>query len=116
MGVEDDPGNFELAKNTILLQIDFQQYQQAAELSANALEIFPSQPIFYLLRGVAFNNLNNFEEAETVLKEGLDYLIDDRKMEIDFYTELAKAYNGMKNEENASEYLQKAKSLEQEID
>lgn len=99
-----------------MLQIDFQQYQQAAELSANALEIFPSQPIFYLLRGVAFNNLNNFEEAETVLKEGLDYLIDDRKMEIDFYTELAKAYNGMKNEENASEYLQKAKSLEQEID
>ncbi|MEO2063464.1 MAG: tetratricopeptide repeat protein [Christiangramia sp.] len=116
MGVEDDPGNFELAKNTILLQIDFQQYQQAAELSANALEIFPSQPIFYLLRGVAFNNLNNFEQAETVLKEGLDYLIDDRKMEIDFYTELVKAYNGMKNEENASEYLQKAKSLEQEID
>lgn len=115
LGLEENPDNFDLTKNTLLLQIDFQKNEDAVTLSESALEIFPSQPIFYLLRGVAFNNLNNFEQAEENLKEGLDYLIDDKKMEIDFYTELAKAYSGMNNEVEANEYLQKAKNLEQEI-
>ena len=111
LALEQDAGNFELIKNTLLLQLDFQKFEAASELSSEALESFPSQPLFYLFQGVALNKMNNFEAAASSLKDGLDYLIDDRKMEVDFYSQLVLSYTGMNNADKAEEYRQKAENL-----
>ncbi|MUP45165.1 tetratricopeptide repeat protein [Gramella sp. BOM4] len=115
LGVKENPENFELIRNTLLLQIEFQKYESAKDLSEQALESFPSQPLFYLFQGVAFNQLGNFEQAEAALSEGLDYIIDDSKMELEFYSQLAFAYTGMNNAGKAEEYRRKAENLKKEI-
>ncbi|MDX1760880.1 MAG: tetratricopeptide repeat protein [Christiangramia sp.] len=115
LGLKEDPGNFKLTKNTLLLQLELQKFDSAKELSEEALESFPSQPIFYLFQAVALNNLNDFEAAEKSLKYGLDYLIDNKKMEFDFYSQLAISYNGMNNAVKAEEYRRKAENLKKEI-
>ncbi len=115
LALQENPGNFELLKNTLLLQLEFQNFESARELSENALEIFPSQPLFYLFQAVALNQMMEFKEAEKRLKYGLDYLIDDRRMEMDFYSQLAISYNGMNNVEKAEEYRIKAERLKKEI-
>ena len=115
LGLKEDPGNFELIKNTLLLQLDFKKFEAASELSSEALESFPSQALFYLFQGVALNKLNNFEAAESSLKDGLDYLIDDVKMEADFYSQLVLSYTGMNNADKAEEYRRKAENLIKQI-
>lgn len=115
LGLKENPDNFELTKNTLLLQLEFQKYQAAKELSEEALESFPAQPMLYLFQAVALNNLNNFEEAIESLNSGLDYLIEDKIMEIDFYSQLAISYIGMNNADKAKEYRQKAEILKKEI-
>lgn len=115
LGLKENPDNFELLKNTLLLQLEYGKFDKARELSSEALEIFPSQPLLYLLQAVAMNKLSDFEAAEGSLKEGLDYLIDDQRMELDFYSQLAISYNGMNDKVKAKEYMLKAENLKKEI-
>ena len=115
LGLEENPGDFELIKNTLVLQLEFKKFEAAKDLSQEALESFPSQPVLYLFQGVAMNQLANYELAEESLRYGLDYLIDDVKMEYDFYSQLAIAYNGMNNVSKAEEYRVKAENLKKEI-
>ncbi|APG60837.1 tetratricopeptide repeat protein [Christiangramia salexigens] len=115
LGLKANPDNFELIKNTLILQLEFQKFEAAESLSLEALEIFPSHPIFYLFQAVALNNLKKFEAAEKSLKNGIDYLIDDIGMEIDFYFQLAVSFTGMNNIPKAQEYRLKAEKLKKEI-
>lgn len=115
LGIKKNSSNFELTRNTLLLQIDLQKYEDVSELSAQALENFPSQPVLYLFQGVALNKLEKFEQAESSLKDGLDYLVDDIRMEADFYAQLSFSYNGMNNAGLANEYRAKAEELLKEI-
>lgn len=115
LGLKDDPSNFALIRSTLVLQLEFGKFEQVVQLSSEALESFPSQPVLYLTRGVAFNEMGDFEAAEESLLYGLDYLIEDIKMEFDFYSQLSRSYNGMNNAEKAKEYRRKAEDLKKEI-
>jgi hypothetical protein len=43
---------------------------------------------------------------------GLDYIIDDTKMEADFYNQLSKAYSLLNNTVKAKTFSDKAKQLQ----
>jgi len=106
-----DSNNFTVLNKILLLQIDLQHYKQAEQQSSQALEKYPSQPLLYLINGVALNNLNAPKKAINALEMGLDYIIDDTKMESDFYTELSKAYTLLNNTAKAKTFSDKAQQL-----
>jgi len=106
-----DSNNFTVLNKILLLQIDLQDYKQAEQQSTQALEKYPSQPLLYLINGVALNNLNAPKKAINALEMGLDYIIDDTKMESDFYTELSKAYTLLNNTAKAKTFSDKAQQL-----
>jgi tetratricopeptide (TPR) repeat protein len=110
-GIAIDQDNFSLLKNTLLLQIDFKKFQEASDLSAAGLEIFPAQPLLYLLNGVANNGLQKTDAAIESLETGVDYLFEDVKMERDFYEQLAIAYTSKGNTQKANLYTKKALEL-----
>ncbi|WP_313112237.1 tetratricopeptide repeat protein [Aequorivita sediminis] len=110
-GIVINPDNFNLLKNTILLQIDFQKYEAAAKLSSEGLEIFPAQPLLYLLNGVANNGLKLSDNAIESLEMGLDFLMEDLKMERDFYNQLSLAYSQKGDAKKAKIYSDKAVNL-----
>ncbi|MEP2936608.1 MAG: hypothetical protein ABJM06_10610 [Gilvibacter sp.] len=111
MGSKQSPSDFELLKNTLLLQLDLNKFDEAIILSQEGLDIYPSQALLYLLRGVAFNGLTQSQDAIDVLEEGIDYVIDDRQMEKDFYEQLSKAYQATNNSQKAAEFAKKARDL-----
>ncbi|WP_034260133.1 tetratricopeptide repeat protein [Altibacter lentus] len=107
-GVQGDPDNYNLLKNTLLLQIQFEKHNEAATLSADALEIFPSQPLLYLVSGVSNIALGNLDTAIEKLETGLDYLLDDPKMEKDYYEQLSIAYSQKGDQKKADAFATKA--------
>jgi tetratricopeptide (TPR) repeat protein len=111
MGIDKNVENYELLRNTLLLQLDLLKFQEASELSSSGLEIFPAQALLYLIKGASLNSLKKYKEAEEILTFGLDYLIDDMEMEQDFYEQLSKAYVGLGNASKAAEFKEKANSL-----
>ncbi|HEY5688947.1 MAG TPA: tetratricopeptide repeat protein [Yeosuana sp.] len=110
LSLESD--NFGVLRNILLLYIDLMQYDEAVSKSKSALDKYPSMPIIYLINGVALNKLKRAEEAVSILEAGLDYIIDDTKMEIDFYNQLSVAYTLLNNVSKAKAFSDKAKKLE----
>lgn len=109
-----EPDNFGIVRNVLLLYIDLGQYKNAADESKNAIDLYPAQPVLYLVNGAALNQLNKPKKAIAILNEGVDYVIEDNKMLLDFYKQLANAYSKANNTSKAQEYLDKAKKLESE--
>ena len=112
LALKQDFNNFGILRNILLLQIDLQEYKSAEEKSTKALEKYPSQPILYLINGVALNQLNKPKEAIESLEIGIDYIIEDTKMEADFYNQLSKAYMSLNNTAKAKTFSDKAKQLQ----
>ncbi|TXE08487.1 tetratricopeptide repeat protein [Gelidibacter salicanalis] len=106
-----EPTNFAVIKDALLLQIDLDFNEKAVVRSREALELFPAQPILYLIKGVAHNNLKQSKDAVASLESGLDYVIEDPKMEADFYTQLSMAYKLNNNNTKSESFAKKAAAL-----
>ncbi len=107
-GIVQDSDNYNLLKNTLLFQIDLKKYEAAAKLSSEGLEFFPAQALLYLLNGVANNGVQKSDAAIESLETGLDFILEDPKMERDFYEQLNIAYTKKGDSKKAKMYLDKA--------
>lgn len=110
-GIVLDTDNFSLLKNTLLLQIDFKKFNEAKKLSDKGLEIFPAQPLLYLLNGVANIGLQKPDAAIESLELGVDFVIDNPKMEKDFYIQLRDAYQQKGDTKKAANFDKKATAI-----
>ncbi|MEZ4796921.1 MAG: tetratricopeptide repeat protein [Flavobacteriaceae bacterium] len=111
IALQRDADDFETLKKVLLLQIDLDLFADASTLSSEALETFPSQPILYLANGVANNNLQQYKKAVESLETGIDYVIDNVIMEIDFCKQLSTAYKYLNNIEKSQAFAKKAEAL-----
>lgn len=109
--LQQTPNDFNLIKNSLLLLLDLKQYESAAKESTQAISLFPAQPLLYLLNGVAQNNLKNPDKAIENLEMGLDFLIDDKKMEADFYQQLSISYQLKNNITKSKTFAEKAAAI-----
>lgn len=106
-----EPNNFVALRNVLLLLIDTKDFERAASDSQEAIETYPSQPVLYLIKGVALNNLKQPDKAIKILEEGIDYIIEDPKMQSDYYSQLGEAYKQKNNISTSDEYYRKAEAL-----
>ena len=72
---------------------EIKQYDSLEHHSARAMEVFPSQAIPYFFNGVANIQLKNYKKAAQSLKDGLEFVLDNKALMMDFYTNLGDAYN-----------------------
>ena len=86
-------------------------FDRVLEKSDNFKGLFPLQPELYYYNGLALNQMRNFKKAKDVLEEGLDYLIDNEVLELNFYIQLTETSAGLSNEKDKSKYGQKAEKL-----
>ncbi|TXD70430.1 tetratricopeptide repeat protein [Aequorivita lipolytica] len=107
-GIAQDSDNYNLLRNTLLFQIDLKKYEAAAKLSSEGLEIFPAQALLYLLNGVANNGIQKSDAAIESLEIGLDFILEDPKMESDFYEQLSIAYSAKGDTKKSKTYSDKA--------
>lgn len=108
---QNEPEDFNVIKNLMILQLEVQKFPEAVKLAQEGHDLYPSQPIFYLISGVANNSLENYTAAIQDLEMGIDYVIEDPTMKSDFYTQLGVAYEKSGNPSKAAEYKKRATQL-----
>ncbi len=86
---------------------DFDVIEKKGELF---LQIYPTQPQFYYYLGLAYNQKGSFKKAKDVLESGLDFIVDNPKLEINFNIQLGEAYNGLGDLKKKEYYFSKAES------
>lgn len=109
--LQQEPNAFKIIRAVLLLQIDLNKNAEAAAKSKEALDIFPSQPVLYLINGVANNNTNQPEKAIESLEIGLDFLVENPAMQADFYKQLSEAYRQLNNSSQSQTFAKKAEAL-----
>ncbi len=87
------------------------QFDKLAKISEEQLQLFPTQPQLYYYNGLANNQLKNYKKAKDVLESGIDFIIDDTVLEINFNLQLGEAFNGLGDMKKKDLYFSKANQL-----
>jgi tetratricopeptide (TPR) repeat protein len=97
----------------LLLEVytEKQDFTSVAKRAENLQELYPSQPQFYYYAGLAFNQLLQYKKAKDALEVGIDYVIDDKALEINFNIQLGEAWAGLGDQKKKETYFLKADAL-----
>ena len=103
----------DLETQLLLLQsyTETQQFDVLAKKSDDLTQLYPTQPQFYYYAGLANNQLKNNKKAVTFLETGLDFVIDDEALEINFNIQLGEAYTALGDMKKKEKYFSKADEL-----
>jgi len=87
------------------------QFDKLAKETEEQMQLFPTQPQLYYYNGLANNQLMNYKKAKDILESGIDFVIDDISLEINFNLQLGEAYNGLGDMKKKELYFSKANTL-----
>ncbi len=87
------------------------QFDKLAIESQKMIELYPTEPQLYYYAGLANNQLKNYKKAKTFLETGIDYVVENRILEINFNIQLGETYNGLGDKSKKEMYFIKANSL-----
>ena len=90
------------------------QYDGLVKKANELIQIFPTQPQFYFYAGLAYNQLTNYKNAKETLETGMDFLVDNIDLEINFNIQLGESYNGLGQIKKKESYFSKAEKLIQQ--
>lgn len=100
--------NFRVWDNLLYVDNELNRFDSLEKHSALALEFFPNQPSNYLYSGVANTQLRNYAKAINSLSLGVDFVVDNKALLIQFLSALGDAYYYMKDYTNSDLSFEKA--------
>lgn len=103
--LEYSSDKFAIWNQVIILDSELQDWEAMEKNSEKALEIFPTQPNFYLFSGLAKIQLKKYNEAVEKLELGAALVVDNPQLSSQFFSNLGDAYHRMnKNKESDAAY------------
>jgi tetratricopeptide (TPR) repeat protein len=112
--LEVNPDNYPIWEQLILLDSELQDFEEMAAHSDEAIQLFPSQPLIYVLNAVANIQLENYEDALKTLESGQIYVADNKRMEAQFELYRAEAYYNLDEKEKAFSSFEKVIEIDPE--
>ncbi|MBT8196779.1 MAG: tetratricopeptide repeat protein [Bacteroidia bacterium] len=106
--IKIDKSNLNVWQQLLFTESTLSDFKSLEKESGEALELFPNQPIFYLLNGIAKSRNNKHEDAIKSLKVGSKMVVDNQIMLVDFYSNMGEAYNELENYEESDAIFDKA--------
>ena len=106
--VKLDSSRFMVWSQLINTSYELRDWEAMKHDSRKALELFPNQGVLYILNGVAYNSLKQYNEAVSVLSEGEIFTRTDSYMNVQLLSLLADAYNNLKQYKESDEAFEKA--------
>lgn len=103
----------DIETNRLLLQlyVETQQFEIVAKKASSLAETYPTQPQFYYFSGLANNQLKQFKKAKEMLEMGMDFVVEDVNLEVNFNLQLGEACNGLGDFKKKEQYFAKANQL-----
>ena len=90
---------------------DNNQFDKVSKKAEGFLELYPTHARLYFYAGLAQNQLKNYKKAIALLNSGMDFVVDDIDLEINFNIQLGEAYNGLGDQTKKYTYFNKAEQL-----
>jgi tetratricopeptide (TPR) repeat protein len=95
--IQIDKSRFSLWQQLLAVEAELNAYADLESHSAEAMELFPNNPLTYYFNGFANTQLKKFPAAIRALEDGIEFVYNDKPLLLEFYTNLGNAYNAAKN-------------------
>jgi tetratricopeptide (TPR) repeat protein len=111
--VEIDKNNFMVWNQLVILHSELDDFKNMEIDSKQAMELFPTQPLFYWYNGIANSQLKNYGEATKSLNAGKSMVIDNKPLLVQFYSSLGDAHYNNKEYDKSYKAYENALALDE---
>lgn len=103
---------FTVAQQLMFLESQLQRWDSLLTESEETISNFPDQPLGYFFNGLANSQKKKYADAVKSLNTGVKLIVDNKKLEGQFYSSLGEAYNELKDYAKSDESFEKALELD----
>jgi tetratricopeptide (TPR) repeat protein len=96
----------------LFIQAEQSDFEGMLKTSEEALAYFSTDPLFYYFNGVANKWFKNYNEAISSLKMGVEFVLDNRVLLLEFYSSLADSYHATQEHKLSDEYYEKSLAID----
>lgn len=82
--IETDPNSYMLWEQLLITENQLSDFESMAANSQKAMQLFPTQPMLYLLNAVSNIQLKNYQQALSSLDNGQIYVVDNKQLNAQF--------------------------------
>jgi tetratricopeptide (TPR) repeat protein len=100
-----DDSNFTIWNQLFSIYLLQNRVEDLNQKSTEALEFFPNQAIVYFYNGYSYFMLKQYAKASDKLTTGLDYVIDNKKLKLDFLLYLGESYHAQSLYKKSDKYF-----------
>lgn len=94
--IELDPSKYSIFEQVLVMEYEFQQYENLYKDGLKAIELFPSYGKLYLLTGTAANQIKKYQEAIDLLETGKELITNNTPLKAEFLAQIGQAYFKLK--------------------
>ena len=103
-----DKSSFGIWNQLLLVLNEVRNYKRVEEVAAEAMELFPGSPVFYLYHGIASLQQKKYEKAIESLEAGAALTVSNDPLSAQFYSSLGDCYHSLKRHQKSDESYEKA--------
>jgi tetratricopeptide (TPR) repeat protein len=104
--------DFRVWENLLIVDEELGWYDSLEHHSARAIELFPSQAEIYLYNGAANSQLKNYSKAAQSLRDGLEFVSDNKNLKIKFLSALGDAHFNLREYEKSDKAFEEALKID----
>ncbi|RVT80000.1 tetratricopeptide repeat protein [Flavobacterium sufflavum] len=108
---KSSPADVETSLLLLDVYVQLDEFEKSAKTASEMIELYPAQVQFYYYAGLAYNQLKQFKKAKEILEMGMDYVVEDATLEINFNIQLGEAFSGLGDANKKEFYFSKANEL-----
>jgi len=113
--LKQNPQDFEILKRICVLEYQLGKLDEALNTAEKALEIYPTQVLFMLVKANVFNVQGQYNLAKSVLEEAEVYVFEENELMLMLYESLSVTYEGLGNPEKVEKYRMKVNNLKSKL-
>jgi len=111
-----DKSNRNIWEQLLTIEYQLQDFVNLEIDSKKSIEYYPNYATFYLYNGIASFLQKKYKQSISMLKVGLNYVVDNDVQLIQFYIYLGDAYDATKDFENSDKYFDKVLEIDSDND
>jgi tetratricopeptide (TPR) repeat protein len=110
---EQNHNTDDLETNILWLQAntELKQFDVVVKKAMEMIDVYPAEPQFYYYAGLGNNQLQFYKKAKDILEMGIDYVVENKDLEINFNIQLGEAFSGLGDTTKKELYFNKANQL-----
>jgi tetratricopeptide (TPR) repeat protein len=110
--VQIDNSRYPIWNQLLILEADLDLFDTLAMHSQEAIDLFPNQPVCYYFLGYANSRMNKHEAAAESYTLGVNLVIDNNALRIQFYLGMAQEYNEMEEYAKSDQAFESVLSID----